>query len=55
MVIPLKSKLTLDVLRGFKDGIEKMKGKPATLYSDNEGAFVSNEVQKYFKDNNIRS
>ena len=55
VVIPLKSKLTLDVLQGFKDGIEKMKGKPATVYSDNEGAFVSNEVQKYFKDNNIRS
>ena len=25
------------------------------MYSDNEGAFVSNEVQQYFKDNNIRS
>ena len=31
-----------------------MGGKPETIYSDNEGAFVSNEIQRYFKNNNIR-
>ena len=31
-----------------------MGGKPKTIYSDNEGAFVSNEIQKYFKDETIR-
>ena len=31
-----------------------MKGKPQTIYSDNEGAFVSNEIPKYSKDQNIR-
>ena len=31
-----------------------MGGKPKTVYSDNEGAFVSNEIQKYFKDKGIR-
>jgi hypothetical protein len=53
-VIPLKTKQPADVLQGFKDGFEKMKGKPESVYSDNEGAFVSNEVQKYFKDEGIR-
>ena len=31
-----------------------MGAKPKTVYSDNEGAFVSNEIQTYFKNNNIR-
>jgi len=53
-VVPLKTKLIPDVLQGIKDGIAKMKHKPETIYSDNEGAFVSNEVQNYFKDEGIR-
>ena len=31
-----------------------MKGKPKTIYSDNEAAFTSYEVQEYFKDEGIR-
>ena len=31
-----------------------MGGKSQTIYSDNEGAFVSNEVQTYFKEEGIR-
>ena len=31
-----------------------MGHKPETIYSDIEGAFVSNHIQKYFQDNNIR-
>ena len=27
--------------------------KPETLMSDNEGAFISNEVQRYFKEQDI--
>ena len=42
------------VLEALKDDIKKMGGKPETIYSDNEGAFVSNEIQKYFNDSNIR-
>lgn len=42
------------ILEAIKEDIQKMGGKPETIYSDNEGAFVSNEVQKYFKDSNIR-
>jgi len=54
VVIPLKTKQIPDVAVATEKGIEKMKGKPKTIYSDNEGAFVSNEIQKYFKTNNIR-
>jgi hypothetical protein len=50
----IKSKQIPDVLEAIKEDIKKMGGKPETVYSDNEGAFVSNEVQKYFKDVGIR-
>ena len=53
-VIPIKSKLIPDVLQGLKDVIVKMKGKPETIYSDNEGALNSTIVQNYFKEENIR-
>ena len=54
VVIPLKINKIHDVAIAIKKGIEKMGGKPKTIYSDNEGAFVSNQIQKYFKENNIR-
>jgi hypothetical protein len=53
-VIPVKTKQIHDVAIAIEQAIVKMGGKPITIYSDNEGAFVSNEIQKYFKDNNIR-
>jgi len=52
-VVPIKSKQIPDVLQGIKEAIEYM-GKPKTIYSDDEGALVSNIIQKYFKDNDIR-
>lgn len=53
-VVPVKTKQIGDVLIALKECLIKMGGKPKTIYSDNEGAFVSNEVQKYFKDEGIR-
>lgn len=53
-VIPIKNKLIPTILTAVKEGIEKMGGKPETIYSDNEGAFVSNELQKYFRESGIR-
>ena len=50
----VKSKQIPDIVEAIKEDIKKMGGKPQTIYSDNEGAFVSNEIQKCFKDNNIR-
>jgi transposase InsO family protein len=51
--VPVKSKQIPDVLEAIKKCLEKMGNKPESVYSDNEGAFVSNEVQKYFKENKI--
>ena len=53
-VVPCRSKQVPDVLNAIKECLDKMGGKPKTIYSDNEGAFVSNEIQKYFKDEAIR-
>ena len=47
VAIPLKINKIHDVAVAIEKGIEKMGGKPKTIYSDNEGAFVSNEIQKY--------
>ena len=54
VVIPVKSKQIHDVALGIETAISKMGAKPSTIYSDNEGAFVSNEIQSYFKKQNIR-
>ena len=43
-IIPLKTKQIPDVSKGIETAIQKMGGKPETIYSDNEGAFVSNEI-----------
>ena len=53
-VVRIKSKQIPDVLKGIKECIVKMGGKPKTMYSDNEGAFISNEAKKYYEDENIR-
>jgi hypothetical protein len=51
-IIPLTKQIP-DVAKGIETAIQKMGGKPETIYSDNEGAFVSNEIQNFFKNNNI--
>ena len=52
--VPVKSKQIPEVLIAVKNCIHKMGGKPASIYSDNEGAFVSNIVQSFFKEEKIR-
>ena len=51
---PFKSKQPNEILNCIKECIEKMGGKPETIYSDFEGSFNSKEIQNYFKENNIR-
>ena len=53
-VVLIRSKQVPDVLDGLKRCIEKMGGKPQTIYMDEEGAVQSNVIQKYFKDEDIR-
>ena len=53
-VVPLHSKTIADVLEGIKTGFANMGGKPETVYSDDEGALNSKEIQAYFNENNIK-
>jgi hypothetical protein len=41
-------------LAGIIEGLHKIGGKPIYIYSDMEGSFLSNLVQKYFKDEGIK-
>ena len=52
--VPFKTKQPEELLKCIKEGIHKMDGKPETFYTDNEGSFLSKDIQKYFNDNNIR-
>ena len=53
-VVMVASKQWPDVLEGIKKLIPMMGGKPKSIYSDDEGAFNSKEIQKYFNDEGIR-
>ena len=53
-VVMVASKKWPDVLEGIKKLIPMMGGKPKSIYSDDEGAFNSKEIQKYFNDEGIR-
>ena len=53
-VVMVPGKKWWQVLPGIKKLIPIMGGKPKTIYSDDEGAFNSKEIQKYFNDEGIR-
>ena len=53
-VVQVASKKWPAVLEGIKKLIPMMGGKPKSIYSDDEGAFNSKEIQKYFNDEGIR-
>jgi hypothetical protein len=53
-VVPLKTKQPSDVLEGIKKGFENMGEKPTSIYSDDEGAFNSKEIQNYLLTNHIQ-
>jgi len=53
-VVPIDSKKPEDVLEGIKQLIKLMQAKPDTIYSDEEGSFVSNIVQRYLRNEGIR-
>ena len=47
-VIPIKSKQPPDILAGVLEGMQKMKGKPEIIYSDEEGSLNNKTVEDYF-------
>ena len=54
VVIPVKNRSIPEVNDAIEKAIVKMGKKPMTIYSDNEGAFVSNEIKRYFEEKGIR-
>ena len=53
-IIPIKTKTIPELLEAIKKVLNKM-GKPESIYTDNEGAWsLGTEIDKYFKDNNIK-
>ena len=52
-VIPIKSKQPPDILAGVMEGMQKMKGKPEIIYSDEEGSLYNKTVEDYFKEEGI--
>ena len=53
-VVAIPDKKPETVLHGLQTLFNKMGGKPEVLYTDEEGAFLSNAVQKWMLDNSIR-
>lgn len=56
VVVPIKSKSekTGDIAAGLIECLHKMGGKPEILYTDDEGAFSANDIQKYLQEQNIK-
>ena len=52
-VIPFKSKQPPDILAGVLEGMQKMKGKPGIIYSDEKGSLYNKTVEDYFKEEGI--
>ena len=44
-VIPIKSKQPPDILAGVMEGMQKMKGKPEIIYSDEEGSLYNKQLK----------
>ena len=53
VVVPIRSKQIPDFLAGLMECLNKMKKKPTFIYSDEEGALTSNDVQGYLKKEKI--
>ena len=53
VIIPIMSKNEGDVASGMIEALNKMKGKPKILYTDDEKALSTEAIQKYLKDEDI--
>ena len=54
VVIPINSREPQDILSGIMEGMQKMGGKPAMVYSDEERSLIGSELQDYFKKEGIK-
>lgn len=53
VIIPIMSKNEGDVVSGMIEALNKMKGKPKILYTDDEKALSTEAIQNYLKDEGI--
>ena len=53
VVVPVRRKETGSVIKGTKEAIRKMGGKPKIIYSDDEKAIASGEFQEYVEGEGI--
>ena len=53
-VVPIDDNTTDNVMKGLKEAIVQMGGKPKTIYSDAEGALIGTKMTKYLTDEDIR-
>ena len=51
---PLKYKKSEEVINSFKDIFKKSERKPSMIQSDEGSEFTNNQIQTFFKDNNIK-
>ena len=49
VVLPLKSKDTIDIFTGLLEGMTALGGRPEIIYSDHEGALGSDDMADWFK------
>eukprot|EP00972_Heterocapsa_arctica_P110927 16334743-Heterocapsa_arctica.AAC.1 len=49
----IASKQIPDVAAGIMEAMCKMRGKPKTIYADQEGAWTSTAILAYFKEQDI--
>ena len=52
-VIPIKSKQPPNILAGVMEGMQKMKGTPEIVYSDEESSLYNKTVEDYFKEERL--
>ena len=53
-VVPIANNDVDNVLKGLKEALVQMGGKPKTIYSDSEGALIGTKMTKYLTDEDIR-
>ena len=51
---PLKTKKSEEIINSFKDIFKKSKRKPSMIQSDQGSEFTNNQIQNFFKKNNIK-
>ena len=54
VVVPIKSKETIDVVSGTMEALQKMGAKPKMIYTDDEKAIASSDFKQYVEDEGIQ-